>query len=380
MRIVSWNCNCSLHNRTEKLEEILKLDADIYIIQECANPSKYGDTRYRSIVGNGFWTGSTPYKGLAVFSAKKDVKIEKLDWPDDGLENFIPIRVNDSFNVLAVWTMNKYIQEFYDYKELNKSRIDDNIIMIGDFNSNFQFDKGHRKGKKHTDVVNQLKSIGIEDIYHTLTGEEQGKESVPTFFLYRHEDQPFHIDHCFANPKLVSSLKIETDLRWLKMSDHMPVTIEVPPKKPSVLPSQNPSMLNCQKVAIDVIDGMICAPSFISEDEWYEILQDSSEATKTYLYCHLMSTDYRGSCYDIGKKFGVNPNSLNACNSNLGKKAAKKLGGIERYDGDGAFPYWLIPMNKGCVENKYFVWQMRPELVQAATRYLKECGFVGIDF
>ena len=225
MKIVSWNCCCALHSNSKKLDEVLKYDADIYIIQECANPTLYGDERYKRIVGNGFWIGNVKYKGLAVFTTRDDIKLERLDWPDNDLCYFIPVRVNDSFNLLAVWASKRYIEEFYDYKELNSAHLDDNLIMIGDYNSNSVFDKEHYGYNNHTAVVKQLQAVGIEDMYHYLTGEQQGKESSPTFFLYRHRDKAYHIDHCFANPKLVQAMEVARDMKWLELSDHLPIII-----------------------------------------------------------------------------------------------------------------------------------------------------------
>lgn len=224
MKIVSWNCNGKFR---EKYKKIRELEADIYVIQECETPEKYGDDEFKKFVANGFWVEGIPYKGLLVFSPHSDIKLEKLDWPGSEKRYFLPVRVNDKFTLLGVWACDPYIEEFYDYKELVVDKLDDNIILIGDFNSNTVFDKEHKRvGKTHSLVVEQLREKGIEDIYHHLKGEEQGKETVPTFFLYRHLDLPFHIDHCFSNPKNVSSLKIHTRYDWLYKSDHLPLEIE----------------------------------------------------------------------------------------------------------------------------------------------------------
>ena len=224
MKIVSWNCGGKFR---DKFKKILELDADIYVIQECENPEKYGSEEYKQMMANSHWVGKYQYKGLAVFTTRPDIKLELLDWEGKDKRLFLPIRVNDKFTLLGVWACDPYIAEFYDYKALNEEHMTDDLIMIGDFNSSVLFDKVNKgKGKSHTIVVEQLREKGIEDIYHHLTGEKQGHEKCPTFFSAKHLEWPYHIDHCFSNPKNVSSMKIHTRYDWLNKSDHLPLEIE----------------------------------------------------------------------------------------------------------------------------------------------------------
>lgn len=48
--------------------------------------------------------------------------------------------------------------------------------------------------------------------YHYLNNEKQGEESQPTFFMYRHLDKPFHLDHVFAKKGRIDDLQIGDDL------------------------------------------------------------------------------------------------------------------------------------------------------------------------
>ena len=36
-------------------------------------------------------------------------------------------------------------------------------------------------------------------IYHQLTGEKEGEETKPTFYMYRHLDKPYHVDHILCH-------------------------------------------------------------------------------------------------------------------------------------------------------------------------------------
>lgn len=225
MKIVSWNANCKFR---EKYTEITKLGADIYVIQECENPETFKNPEYRNFVKNGFWIGDIPFKGLMVFSPTPEIKLELLNWGTQGYRFFLPVRVNDSFTLIGCWACDPYIQEFTDFIHAAKKNLGRDTIIIGDLNSNVLFDKDNqRSGKTHSIIVDELRQLGIEDIYHHLSGDEQGKERVPTFYMYRHLDKPFHIDHCFSNPDNIQKMKIHARWQWLSMSDHLPIEIEL---------------------------------------------------------------------------------------------------------------------------------------------------------
>lgn len=225
MKIVSWNANCKFR---EKYREIAKLNAEIYVIQECENPETCKDVEYRNFVKNGFWIGGIPFKGLLVFSPNSDVKLELLDWKTQDYRFFLPIRVNDKFTLVGSWACDPYVQEFYDFIHACKDNLDENVIIIGDLNSNVVFDKDNiRTRKTHSIVVKELSELGLEDIYHAKTGDKQGQEKIPTFYLYRHLDKPFHIDHCFSNPKNIEKMTIHARWQWLALSDHLPIEITI---------------------------------------------------------------------------------------------------------------------------------------------------------
>ena len=97
MRIITWNCNGKF---SEKFPAILEEDADIYVIQECENPSIIDSNEYKDFASNYFWVGENQYYGLGIF-ARDDVKLELADLDDNGLRYFIPFRVDDEFNLFG---------------------------------------------------------------------------------------------------------------------------------------------------------------------------------------------------------------------------------------------------------------------------------------
>ncbi len=221
MKIVSWNCNGAFR---KKYKNILELDADIYVIQECEPiDSIKGDLK--EIISNGIWEKGANTKGVLVF-AKPDVKLEKMEWDSFGMRVFIPIMINNSFPLVAVWTTKPaYIEEFYIWQLVNSRRINEDVVIIGDFNSNAIWDKGHSE-RGHSIVVSMLKEKGLESAYHYVTGEKQGEETKPTFHMYRKVEKTFHIDHCFIKPKKIQSYEV-LDRSWLKISDHIPIVLEM---------------------------------------------------------------------------------------------------------------------------------------------------------
>lgn len=99
MRIVSWNCNGALR---KKLDVLLSLQADIYLIQECEDPAHAKSDVYKQWAEGSLWIGSNKNKGMGVFS--KNMRLKALDWPCNNLKLFIPFTINEQLTVLGVWT------------------------------------------------------------------------------------------------------------------------------------------------------------------------------------------------------------------------------------------------------------------------------------
>lgn len=226
MKIITWNCNGALRKKYEALEG---LGADLLVIQECEDPSQ-STRNYSEWAANYLWIGRNKNKGIGVF-AKNGTCLEKLSWPDDNLQQFLPCRINDQINLLAVWTMQansptfQYIGQLWKYLQLNKDRISDQkTIICGDFNSNVIWDKWDRWWN-HTDVVRELAELDVHSMYHKLTGEDPGKEKAPTLFLHRKKERPYHIDYAFVSTSMMNGGRMEVGCadQWLQFSDHMPL-------------------------------------------------------------------------------------------------------------------------------------------------------------
>lgn len=247
MKIITWNCNGALR---KKLSEVDSLEGDILVIQECEDPAQ-STKAYREWAGDYLWIGESKNKGIGIFpknnNAVRKLKwngefelsgvksnSKSLSWSTSSLKLFLPFVINEKVNVLGVWTKGKnneafgYIGQFWKYFQIHKNNLAyANQIIIGDFNSNKIWDKADRWWN-HSDVIHDLENIGIHSLYHNQFGEEQGKESHPTFFLYRNEDKPYHIDYVFVSKEyLNSSVELGKKEMWLSVSDHLPIILNL---------------------------------------------------------------------------------------------------------------------------------------------------------
>ena len=231
MRIVTWNCAGALRRKTAAADA---LGADILVIQECEDPARSG-AAYAGWAGSHVWAGRLKHKGIGVF-ARNGARIDALDWDDAGLAHFLPVRIDGCFDLLAVWTQAvvpttySYIGQFWKYLERHRAALGPESLICGDLNSNAIWDRKTRHWN-HSDCVRVLGDSGFVSLYHAATGEAQGAETRPTFFLQRNAAKPFHIDHVFAHASRVppgwSGLRVGEPQDGLALSDHMPVIVDL---------------------------------------------------------------------------------------------------------------------------------------------------------
>ena len=222
MKIVSWNCSGKFR---EKFRNIQNVNADIVVVQECENPKKYIGSEYDDFAKNYIWIGENENKGLGIF-ASEQVKIINNNWKSYCLRNFLSVKINDKFDLVGVWACSPYIEEYYIYQSINIENYNNETIVIGDFNSNSIWDKKY-DSRNHTKVVNELKNKDLVSAYHYVYKEEQGHESKKTFYLYKHKNKGYHIDYCFLDKKRLKKFEILNDSKWLEISDHLPIVVEI---------------------------------------------------------------------------------------------------------------------------------------------------------
>lgn len=219
----------------KKLPVIADLKPDIVIVPECERPDRFQFDLYSQKPTDILWHGSNPNKGLAVFSFS-EYRFKLLDCHNDSLKTILPILVTGKdfeFVLFAIWANNpmekggQYIEQVWKAIHFYEDLLDRNTLLIGDFNSNTIWDKQHRESN-HSSVVQKLAEKGIHSVYHLFYKQEHGKENHPTFFTYRHQDKPYHIDYCFASDYFVKRLQhveVGSYEKWTAYSDHKPLIV-----------------------------------------------------------------------------------------------------------------------------------------------------------
>lgn len=150
--------------------------------------------------------------------------MDSLNWESRSLSYFLPVRINDSFDLIGVWACKPYIEAIYEYEQMHHQKLESNSVIPGDFNSNVIRDRLH--GKRNQTAVNiALSDKGLVSAYHYSSGEQYGKETVSTFYLHCHIARSYHIDYCYCDPNRLMSLKVLDKEIFLQYSDHLPVEI-----------------------------------------------------------------------------------------------------------------------------------------------------------
>jgi exodeoxyribonuclease-3 len=241
MRLVAWNCNMALHR---KLDALHRLAPDIAVVSECACPARLQTLgALGGISGDPVWVGDNPTKGLAVLAFNGyRLSLAREVYPT--LRHLAPVHVTGpaTFNLLAVWAQNvsggnvrkrqagPLRRGLAKYKRFLSEAP---AIVAGDLNNNVIW---HKPGYwiNHGISVEILERYGLLSAYHARTGEEQGKETVPTLYWRdRTKDGPtYHIDYIFL-PRVwldrIQEFSIGTFEEWCgaRLSDHVPVVVDL---------------------------------------------------------------------------------------------------------------------------------------------------------
>lgn len=234
MKVITWNCNMAFR---KKAHAILSKNPDILIIQECERLDKLIFKEEVKEPNDSFWYGDNPHKGLGVFTYGS-YTITVLPDHNTDFRFVVPLQISNgqhTYTLLAIWAQKPDTNDNYGIHIWNAINyytellLLDNLLLIGDFNSNTFWDKPHRESN-HSNVVAYLSKLGIVSTYHHFYNQKQGEEKDPTFYLYKQLGRPYHLDYCFVSQNLLLKLKdvqVGNHQDWTKLSDHSPVTVSL---------------------------------------------------------------------------------------------------------------------------------------------------------
>lgn len=128
------------------------------------------------------------------------------------------------------------------------------------------------------------------------------------------------------------------------------------------------------------IDGYWCVPVYISVDLWMKIIRGTTTNIKRMLQCYLQVTEpnRRVPLQELERRYGIKWESFNACNTALGRRAQQMLN-FAVVDQDGISRCWSTAMTRGRGENGLWVWEPRPEVMEAAEIVLREENFPPVE-
>jgi exonuclease III len=225
MKIITWNCCLKL---SSKFEIIKKLHADILIIQECEKLPKdyFSGAEYH-------WIGHQDNKGIGVLLFNSKAEIDKSF--NDKLDYFLPLNLGNGIKLLATWSFtHRAAGRFGDghlghvsdalsyYKDWLKET--DQGIIAGDFNNSIIWDKGNKESN-FLNTNSRLNSLGYQSVYHQLSGEDFGAETAATLYHTKKKDKIYHIDYIYLKGIKPISADVGIYEDWIKLSDHMPLSI-----------------------------------------------------------------------------------------------------------------------------------------------------------
>ena len=220
----------------KKYPPVVALQPDLLIVIECESEDKLKpaleEIDYKEII----WVGDNPHKGIGIIRFG-DFAIEALYPYDPAFKYILPFQLvgKTRTNLFVIWAMpyknsptKSYVGQIWRAINHYEKELEQPTLLIGDFNSNAIWDASRKLGN-HSAVVQFLSNYRIESLYHFRIGELPGKETLPTQFMYRHLDKPYHLDYCFSSAALITkdtTFEIGQYNDWIEYSDHMPIIVE----------------------------------------------------------------------------------------------------------------------------------------------------------
>ena len=233
MKILCWNSEGSL---IDKEEAIISLNPDIAIIPESEYLRNINSDKYHLKAKQHLWFPRGERNKVLSVLIYGNYKMDVYDYFKKEYKIIVPLSITGktTFDLYAIYANNpedpdnQYIEQVLKAINHYHDKLNDNCMLIGDFNSNIIFDKTYNN-TYHSQVIELLNKKHIYSCYHSYFKEEPGKETMPTLYMQKKEGRPYHIDYCFASETYIKRIKgitIGKYKDWIHLSDHMPIIFE----------------------------------------------------------------------------------------------------------------------------------------------------------
>lgn len=231
MRFITWNC--CVGGFRNKAKYVAELRPDALAVQEVTHRDEvliFPDDPQPTFARR---AASRPNaRGIGLYSYT-DTKLAQLDVLDSNY-GFIrhEARCGElEFQVVAVWTYpaeprTRNYRQVIEGIETHADWIREHpTVIMGDFNDNGSFRK-----TSIPELLDLLRPLGLVSAYHTKYAEGFGQETRPTHYYKKRQDAPFHLDYVFLPAswaQRITTVEVGTYEDWHRMSDHVPVIVDV---------------------------------------------------------------------------------------------------------------------------------------------------------
>ena len=234
MRIISWNCQGGYR---KKIDNILELDPDIVVIQECESLERLRVFCKEKIPLKSFWFGGFyPHRGVGVFFYK-DYQILSME-NNISIEFIVPMKIMNNFEfcLFAIWAMaplgedkgKSYTYQIEKTVKKYEGILKNNLsILIGDYNTPNIEKPVEKTGFM---VIEEFKKLEIFSAYHEYFEKDYGKHNQYTFYQHKKKEVKHMLDYCFASKSIIEKIRnveIGKYEDWIEYSDHCPLIVEI---------------------------------------------------------------------------------------------------------------------------------------------------------
>ena len=228
MRILTWNVNNG-DFLAKLFRTVEHFRPDVAVLTEASKPT--------TKLPNVRWMKDSETRGIAVYVAPQYSISPITERPLHPCVHGYRISGPSSFSLLACWSHSGNRKD--DYRECWVDGIESygrylkgkEVVIAGDLNDSAIWDRDYRWHPPLKSIFGGYREKhNVVSAYHTFYKEELGKESQKSLCFLKNSRRRYHIDYVLLPQTLmdrVTAVTIGDHANWLKLSDHMPLVVEI---------------------------------------------------------------------------------------------------------------------------------------------------------